>query len=232
MSLTWRALHASVVQMVEQAREDGATDALLADGVLRRQRDEALPPEAAPFARAVRHLGWLLLGRMPTVDPAGSVALKVSLSMTAQGVGPLSEAILLARASEEADQAQAAALPAPERATRFYNRAVAFGEQGDALSAIADATAALAAMPDDTQALMNRGTWRVQLQDYDGAMADWLHAVEVDPGYALGWLKIGALKLGFGMPEGVEDVKRGLALAPPDWPHRAEAEAWVRRAEG
>ncbi|MCB9746053.1 MAG: hypothetical protein H6740_25990 [Alphaproteobacteria bacterium] len=227
MQLTWQHLHASVIQLYEQSLEAGASDAALAQGVLAGLRGEALDEALAPHVGAVRQLSWILLGRLPEVDPAASVAAKVAISSAAAGLGSLQQAIELAWACEEAEQETAAGWPAADRADHFYNRAVAFGARGDLLSAVADASAAIAANPRDVQARMNRGTWLMQLEDVEGAMADWQAAVQAEPDYALGWLKLGAVKLQFGHAAGREDIRRALDCAPADWPHRQQALDWL-----
>ncbi|MCB9795883.1 MAG: hypothetical protein H6741_24565 [Alphaproteobacteria bacterium] len=230
MEFTWKHLHASVVQLYEQSLEAGAADAALAQAVALQARGEPLPAEMTPHGALIRQLTWLLFGRLAEVDPPASVAIKLAVSTAAAGAGSLQEAIQLAWTCEEAEHERVAEWPVADRADHFYNRAVAFGGRGDLLSAAADATSALEANPDDVQALMNRGTWFMQLQDVQSAMDDWGRAVEVQPGYALGWLKLGAVKLSYGVPEGRADVQRALDCAPEGWEHRAQAEAWL--AEG
>lgn len=227
MDLTWKHLHASVTHLLEASLAEGVDEALVARGVQARAEGEALPDGLAPHASLVRQMGWLLFGRLPEVDAAASAAAKTAVSEAATGEGSLREVMVLAWCAEKAEQTSYASAPAQARSDHFYNRAVGFGGSGDLLSALADVNAALDAVPDDKQALLNRGTWRVQLEDPEGAAADWTQAVTLDPSYALGWLKLGALKLAHGVAQGREDVERSLALAPADWEHRAEAKRWL-----
>ncbi|HEV3028789.1 MAG TPA: tetratricopeptide repeat protein, partial [Planctomycetota bacterium] len=65
----------------------------------------------------------------------------------------------------------------------------------------------------------------------DGAIADCSAALALNPNYADAWVSRGMARLQKGEPAGLEDLRKSLRVAPPDWPQRARIEGLLRSAQ-
>lgn len=227
MSVSWRDLHASARQAAGEAAREGFPAELVAREVRLRAHAEPNRPSAA-----VDRLAWLLTGRLPQVAPPEALAAVEAALLAAETTGDLDTVLALAEAAEEADQAAGRALAPAARAQRFYQRALHFWELGDLLSAVADATSALEATPDDVPMLSNRGGWLYNLGSPWAAVGDWERAVKVQPEYANGWMKIATVLAEFGQRDRARFcLRKALEVALEKWPYRERVEAQLKEWE-
>ncbi len=229
MAVRWQDLHASARQDLAAALERGISATQLALAVAARARGEEAGPAVAAATAEVDRLAWLLGGRLAVVDPSGQVAVREALS-TAARIGDFEPVLDIANACEEADQSASRRLDVQDRVAHYYDRALRFWEQGDLLSAAADATSALNHSPDEVHILSNRGAWMYQLGFPWAAVEDWQRAVCVDPRYANGWMKLGTVlaELGNQLPARAA-FQKALEVAPAGWPYQAAVTAEVAR---
>lgn len=229
MAVRWQDLHAGARQDAATAQGRGLSARQLATAVRARAAGEELRAEAEASAAEVDRLAWLLVGRLAAVDPQGQIAIRDALATATRG-GDFGEVLDIAAACEDTDQVRARALEPAERASFFYERALRFWEEGDLLSAAADATSALAASPDEVHILSNRGAWMYQLGYPWAAVEDWQRAVCVDPKYANGWMKLGTVlaELGNSLPARAA-LQKALEVAPATWGYRDAVTAEIAR---
>lgn len=193
---------------------------MLAAAVAARYRGEAAPPGSEVAEAEVDRVVWLLCGRITMVDPEGLPALEATLA-EAESNGNVDAIMEVAEACEQADQDRAQRLPRPERAAYFYERALRFWEQGDLMSAVADAASSLVADPNDIHVRSNRGSWLYQLQLPWAALEEWERAVALQPAYAKGWMRMGTVLAELGHIERARTCfETALEKAPAAWPYR------------
>ncbi len=193
---------------------------VLAAAVAARYRGEAAPAGSEAAEAEVDRVVWLLCGRITLVDPEGLPALEATLA-EAESNGNVDAIMEVAEACEQADQDRAQQLPRPERAAYFYERALRFWEQGDLMSAVADAASSLVADPNDIHVRSNRGSWLYQLQLPWAALEEWERAVALQPAYAKGWMRMGTVLAELGHIERARTCfETALEKAPEAWPYR------------
>lgn len=229
MAVRWQDLHAGARQDAATVTDRGLSTRQLAAAVKARAAGEELPSPAEASGAEVDRLAWFLTGRLALVDPEGQIAIREALARAVKS-GTFSEVLDMAAACEDTDQNRARQLEPGPRAAFFYERALRFWEQGDLLSAAADATSALAAAPDEVHILSNRGAWMYQLGYPWAAVEDWQRAVCVDPKYANGWMKLGTVltELGNVLPARAA-LQKALDVAPASWSYREAVAAEVAR---
>ncbi len=77
-----------------------------------------------------------------------------------------------------------AIMKSPMKARPYYNRGVAYGEEGECDKAISDFGQALKINPEHAKAYYNRGVAHGRKGERDKAMWDYDHALSIDPNYA------------------------------------------------
>ena len=224
MALRWSDLHTGARQALREAEARGVAGQALALAVAARYRGDELPEAAASATSEVDRVAWLLAGRIRVIDPDGIPAIEYALA-EAEQTGNVDSVLEVAEACEQADLAKAAGFPRAERAAFFYERALRFWEQGDLISAVADAGSSLAADPHDIHVRSNRGTWLYQLQLPWAAIEEWEQAVAFHPAYAKGWMKMGTVLAEVGHLERARTCfDAALEHAPAEWPYRLAVE--------
>lgn len=224
-AFSWEQLHADVHAGVGDACAAGASESLIASGVLALARGQELDAAQAPFENAIRGAAWLLMSRICKIDEVALSTLTVSLGLVAAGAAPLSDAFDFARSAEQSRDARLATFDAAARADALYDAGCAFVAENDLLSGLAELSAALRANPKDVQARYNRGQCLWMLEAYEAAMTDWSIAVEIEPKYANGWMRRGLGFLQLGMDEEAEsDLVKALELGGAGWEPRETIE--------
>lgn len=220
MVLRWSDLHGATRQALREAEFRGLESRSLAAAIAARCRSESPPPGAELAIAEVDRVAWLLAGRIPVIDPEGVPALEAALA-EAELTGNVDAVLEVAEACEQADQQRAAQMRPPERAAFFYERALRFWEQGDLMSAVADAASSLGVDPKDIHVRSNRGSWLYQLQLPWAALEEWERAVAIQPAYAKGWMRMGTVLAELGHVERARTCfETALEKAPPEWPYR------------
>ena len=110
----------------------------------------------------------------------------------------------------------------PWRAPLHYNLGNALAMQDRIAEAITCYSEAIALDDQDVDALINRGTAYLKLEQTHRALEDWDRAIRLDPYRPDPYLRRGAVLLLSGEPEyAAQDFDRALEVAPPEWPMRA-----------
>jgi tetratricopeptide (TPR) repeat protein len=120
---------------------------------------------------------------------------------------------------------------APDDTTPLYNRADAWVRKGDLAAAVADYDRVLQLAPDDIKARMNRATVQQMRRDFDAAIADLDVVLDQRPMNAMAYAKRASSELGRNRPWPAWcDAATCLAVAEPDWEHRATLERFLSSA--
>jgi serine/threonine protein kinase/regulator of sirC expression with transglutaminase-like and TPR domain len=162
--------------------------------------------------RALLAAGQSDLGRLDrpeTIDllPAGGRALTADLRAAAARLNPAADAEL-----------------GPPLLAALRERAIILAALGDAKSAEASATRAIAAAPNALVGYLIRGRVRLRAQELSAALEDANHVVDVDPGDARGWELRGAIRLGMRQPgSALVDLDRAIRLGAEGSGHALRA---------
>lgn len=116
------------------------------------------------------------------------------------------------------------------KAGLFLNRGLARYEAGDLRGAVEDYTEAIRIDPGFAVAYYNRGNLMRRVQDFNRAIADYTEALRLDPGL-LDAYQFRAEAHYFGrrdLEAAIRDLEEVLRAAPPDWPDRANVEAFLQ----
>ena len=182
--------------------------------------------EPAPEALALRAVCNAMMGD----DAAAEADVRSALARDPDGVAAryaLAEVCVYRGDVEGAMAAFEATLAvAPEHPATLLRRAEVLSATGHLAPALVDADRAVAAS-DARDAYYNRGTLRMQIEDFDGASADFTAALERDPTDVQSLLNRGT----------VQAIRRDMPGALVDWDHAVElapthAPARVKRAMG
>jgi tetratricopeptide (TPR) repeat protein len=97
----------------------------------------------------------------------------------------------------------------------YYNRGLGYRRKGDSDRALADFNEAIKADPNNTFALMTRGSARYEQGDNNGAIADYDEAIRVDPKNALAFTnRCNAYRTGGDHDRAIADCDEAIRLNP------------------
>ena len=119
----------------------------------------------------------------------------------------------------------------PRLAIAYRARGAARYQGGDLQGALADYTAALQLEP-DAVVFLNRALTRQALGDATGALADYSASLQLNAGDPQAYNNRGWLRRQRGDLAGaIGDFERALAVAPAEWPYRAQTEDNLRETQ-
>lgn len=242
--------HAEIWEQLVGLLEGGrAAEADVAQAVrLLASGGEVPEPFASdPKARDVlQRLAWLLLARAPAVDPRYLILAPMSIELVTLAQRPWAEVFEDMRLLEEAASDPARASSAGAYASvmsleggalsAHVAKAVRAARQDQAAmeAAMRDVTSAMseAMAPDDAPTLTERGTARLAEGDEQGALDDWMRALQHDPLFPLPYAKRAALRFRMGdHHRALADALTALVVAPRGWELEAETRTVVGAAE-
>ena len=141
--------------------------------------------------------------------------------------------LLLGRREEALKQIVESLRLNPYNSEMHTNLANLMFEAGDTGPALQHIDVAVRLAPKSARTWYNRATMRIKTGDRDGALADYAEAITRDPADPAAWYARGVARAEAGdRTAALADLAEALRLAPPDWPHRDEAEAVQRRLRG